>query len=265
MLRKLIIIIASTLVTSGVAAPVSVSEPIDFVFSLENTLVRGTGLKASQRSRPVNGAPEFIASLLQMPGARISFFSTSDKADTLKILKEFRLPDGRSALEITHRILTPEKSIEGGKKNDLRKVIEPGGRMDRVVLFDSDLRSAPIGQDKNLLWTGDDIAFQANDNLARNKLARARGILEMAFELSTELRLPLTEALYRVQWFKDFRPEGGHHFRRETLTDPIIYQRGARAFRKTNSGYRFTPALEQQAPNSCLRQQLKHGLFSASP
>ncbi len=106
--------------------PQSENAPIYFVFDIDGTLVKPIppnlpinqlpdltqmiplrGDIFGQRYQVLNGAGELIQSLLiDIPRSRIMFFSAGRHEKNIQILKALKLPDGRSALEISDRVMS---------------------------------------------------------------------------------------------------------------------------------------------------------------
>jgi len=256
---------------------------IHFVFDLDDTLIRWirpdeklggevipkSGTINGYKYRVMDGASEILGSLLQdYPGAKISFFSAGPRNRNLQILQQLRLPDGRAALEIAYKVLSEEELTTVGKNRykDLRLVVDGGG-LNNLVLFDDKPSIILPGQEKNVLWIGDKPEFhqvkldEGRQSVRqflqnRNKLVRARGVVEAAIEKAKQAKISLSEALWILQEGR-LNTEGQILRETSTLYDISFYRRGIRSFAKVNSGYRFTTALPGRIKPGCIRRQLK--------
>lgn len=113
-------------------------------------------------------AGELIEHLHKRGDVKVSFFSGGEKTRNLELLKKLKLPSGKSADEIAHKILNADDMTRVSNddtlkfserfKKDLRK-ISPD--LDRVVLLDDVKNFVLPGQEKNLLWTGGTYNFAA--------------------------------------------------------------------------------------------------------
>jgi len=244
------------------------------------------------RYRVLDGVAEMLHSLLrEVPGARIAFYSGGPRARNERILSELMLPDGRSAMEAAFLVLSKEETIQevgdghpaqntgenarfrGHEKKDLRQFARDGVKLENVILIDDNLAWAHRGQEKNFLWLGSRPKFhqvrlgegpQSAEEFVRdrNKLARARGLIDRALEKSRSDGIPISEALWRLQWLPN--PAGGEPLYNEPLwTDAALYRRGAQAFHRANPKYRFTPAAPDGTQLGCVRDRIEALLAEA--
>jgi hypothetical protein len=216
-----------------------------------------------------DGAGEFLASLLAIPGAKLSFYSAKPMEIIERSLNAVRLPDGRSALGIASSVHSSAIRIGEGKNyrvlphKDLHAVVGAQDLADVVLIDDSKGNAAP-GQERNLLWAQrlsesrlhesyenhreqltasgefrDGAPFSTAQAFVadRNSLVRVRGLLEVAMQRARERGSSLTEALAALQWKADGRLEP----REDLMTNLEYYRRGLRLLKQQNQGFRFVP------------------------
>lgn len=248
-------------------------ETIDFVFDLDGVFLNSPAASSTERIivvagaryRLADGAGELLQSLSQIPGARISFFSHATAERNAAALKAIVLPDGRSAFDLAAgRVFsTPALSRESGVDvKDLLKVA-PDIDLKRAVLIDDQRNYAAKGQERNLLWLPDrqsrfaesvfeeyNVEREAGEpeeaeDLARkfvsdrNKLLRARGIIEATLEKANAEKISFVEALSRLQW-----PTPGAY--NPALAGVEMMRKGLPFFRRVNEDFRITPLLSRE-------------------
>ncbi len=172
------------------------SERIDFVFDIDDVLVTAVDAEKTSEIRKeklidvqgvsyriTDGAGEFIESLLQIPGAHISFFSANSQKRNRELLSKLKLPGGRNALDAASSVLSvkdlttkwdfsanafqeetgevmghsdpdlesklPEFRNSHNVKKDLRRI--QGINLDRAIFFEDVRANAYQGQERNLL------------------------------------------------------------------------------------------------------------------
>jgi len=268
------IIFCSVILSSSFARTES-SSHIDFVIDLDGVLLGNWKggepgpedfvIEAIDgRYRVSDGAGEFLQSLLDIPNARVSFFSGGDEKRNLEALRQVKLPNGRSALEICQGRFFSHQHLTEKSGKDL-SIVAPDVDLRSAILIDDQEGYALKGQEKNMLWSidrqladysginsvgdlnrmlketeGTPSASSESEDLKRdflmdrNKLARARGIIAMAMETSTKRKISVVEALNQIQWISD------HDYNSKLITDTMVYRKGARAMRATNSNFRLT-------------------------
>ena len=275
-----------------VASSAALAKPgrMHFVFDMDDTIIRwvhpgekpggtilpGEGDIDGYRYRVLDGAPEIIASILHdYPDALISFDSAGPRERNLRILSELMLPDGRSAKDIAYRILSKEDLPPDGKK-DLRKVLAPGDRIEDVILLDDHTQFSELHQEWNLLWVGakpelhevevgdagarpDAIPEFLKD---RNKLVRARGLIDRMIALANARDISLSEALDFLQWGP--KVPGPIEYRSKLQTDLDLYRSGLRDFVRVNPRFRFTTALPGLTSIGCVGYRLRLLLLKAN-
>jgi len=249
-------------------------EPIDIVFDLDDTGIRwihpgeskdGTLIPqkgritqfyaASPEEKPIKGRfqyrvldgfPEMLQSLAQIPGVRISFFSLGPQDRNRRVLKELKLPVGRSAWDVAYRVLGQNRGtteayrptvldprtreihfVEVVKKNLLK--INP--KLGQVLIVDDSRHSTLDDQLSNIAWIGDkpenfpstpaDAASIEEFIRYRNRMAFMRGVIGRVLNTAKSQSIPPREALARL------------HI--ETLRhDPDVYREGAAELEKVN-------------------------------
>jgi hypothetical protein len=243
--------------------------PVDIVFDLDDTLIRwvrafpdehlppnaiapdGGALKHSYRV--LDGATELLQSLANRPNVRISFFSLGPRLRNEAVLKKVILPDGRSAWDIAHKVLSDHDATSHGEK-DLTK-INPD--LSRVLIVDDKFDSTIGGQRKNVVrispkvryfyesagqkWGDEDQSpgitpeqFIKN----RNKLAYAEGILSEVFDAVETKHISPLKAATQIQYSHD--AHGKSVYRENLISDLRLYRKGAADFHAVNSNYHFT-------------------------
>ncbi|WP_413578139.1 hypothetical protein ACLVWU_06310 [Bdellovibrio sp. HCB290] len=101
--------------------------------------------------RPTDHLGEVLERLLQYPDVRISFFSGGGQSRNEALLKAFKLPSGRSAFDISYKVLSKDNLIEVSTdqslgfadryKKNLAGVL-PGAHVDRTILIDDQVKFA---------------------------------------------------------------------------------------------------------------------------
>lgn len=252
------------------------------------SLIHDPGTAKDYQYRILDGAGETIQALLErVPGSKIAFYSGGPRERNLKLLGQLVLPDGRRAIDVASSVLSrgdivPENALPSASASawrnlngsppetmhyDLRRhgrkdLLKAAPDLEKVILLDDRLGYAFPGQEKNLLWVGTPLskhpeAFVEADNVTReayiqyrNKLTRMIGLIDLGLEFSEKEKIPLPEALWKIQWLTD--AEGKLTYNTKLLTDASIYRRGARLLAKTKSTrYQFTTPLLERKPG-CL-------------
>ncbi|MCM2278552.1 MAG: HAD family hydrolase [Oligoflexia bacterium] len=232
------------LVCSG--APARAAAPLDIVLDLDWTLVyeifddrQLTGATqdvfeiSGRRYVFADGAGEFIQRLLALPGARVSFFSGGEEGRNRAVLERLRLPDGRTAMSIAHRVLSRDAlvAVPGAAetapftdrfKKDLGRAL-PEADLSRLIWLDDQKGFGLPEQQRNLLLlepTYDYLAHYQRGReqvrqglklrylppsrelwaLEREKLARALGLIEEAVARSEQSGRPVVEVLRSLQF-----------------------------------------------------------------
>lgn len=247
--------------------------PVDFVFDLDDTLIRYLRGKESSRTQLIpaisegkpyqyqvlDGAPEIL--LAAERGGRVSVFSFGDRARNRAVLSQLRLPDGRTALQLIEssggKVLSLEDAtmLADGNHKDLRKV---NPDLSRVVMFEDNPRWILPGQNKSVVFIGGKpdhlpsaLAQSAGTEAylrVRNRLAAGWGIFRRSQHLAANQELSLHEALARVQADASI------------LGDVRVYREGAREFHELNPRYRFTAALDGISRMGCIRSEITRNL-----
>jgi hypothetical protein len=190
----------------------------------------------------------------------------------LRILSELKLPDGRSAEDIAFRILSKDDLGPDGKK-DLTKVLGPGDRIEDVALLDDHTEFSEPQQTRNLLWVGPKpVSHEVNVGDAgarpeaipeflqdRNKLARARGLIDRAVAQAISNDTSLSEALQPVQWRTG--TNRALEYRSELRSDLDLYRSGLRDFVRVNPNFHFTTALPGLTSINCVGYRLRQLLL----
>jgi NLI interacting factor-like phosphatase len=261
------------------------SKPIDIVFDLDDTLIRwvrpfpeeplpegaipadGAHLKYSYRV--LDGAPELLQSLANRPGVRISFFSLGPAGRNEEVLKKIILPDGRSAWDIAHIVLSDRDATPDGEK-DLSK-FNPD--TSRVLIVDDKPDSTIEAHRANILrispklkrfytslkeiWAGENTSRGTTPEelvQQRNKLAFADGIIHETLDRVQTLGISPLEALTQIQYSLD--SNGKLVYREDLKTDLKYYRKGAADFHQLNPKYRFTSALGYIEYIECIKKAL---------
>lgn len=253
------------------------------VFDLDDTLIRwvrpdetaaGTLIPAMSQGkqyqfRVLDGAPEILESLSQIPGMCISFFSIGERSRNETVLSHMKLPSGRMAREIAYRVLSLEDATQvAGKPHKDLRLVDPD--LKRVVIVD-DQKNSPIpGQERNVLWLGGKpehhyeslkdspgpgakwkAASSEKFVIYRNRLAYARGLLDRVLTESQKSGSSnLVESLSALQWAQD--SAGTPVFNSELWSDLSLYRKGAAEFHAVNSQYGFTTAYTGTSRRACL-------------
>ncbi|WP_413587098.1 hypothetical protein [Bdellovibrio sp. HCB274] len=144
---------------SGPAA----AAPIDVVFDIDWTTFYTVDPKNQNQMdekaiavgdkvyRPTDHLGEMLEKLLQIPDVRISFFSGGDRARNESLLSAFKLPSGRSALDISYKVLSKENLLTVSDDASLgfadrhKKKLDgvlPGAHKDRTILIDDQVKFA---------------------------------------------------------------------------------------------------------------------------
>jgi hypothetical protein len=228
------------------------SEPIDIVFDLDGVLlyqvepsakVEGHVITAAGMTYLVTpGTVTLLDHLRAIPGVRLSFFSSSSELRNREALDQIKLPDGKSALQIAHRVLsTGDMTAERTK--DLTKLNLPGFSLDRAILVDDWSIHGATGQKDNLLLVtpaaGDydpDISVASNIpeevmkhrperdwNLElkreRHKLTRVAAMIDIVLKASELTGTTVKEALNHLQ----YEPSGEYRYE-HTNSDAIFWK-----------------------------------------
>jgi hypothetical protein len=245
------------------------ADMVDIVFDLDDTLIRwvrafpdehlpsnaiapdGGALKHSYRV--LDGATELLQSLANRPNVRISFFSLGPLPRNEAVLKKIILPNGKSAWDIAHKVLSDQDATSNGEK-DLTK-INPD--LSRVLIVDDKFNSTIVGQRKNVIrispkvryfyesvdqkWAEEDRSrgitpeqFIQN----RNKLAYAEGILSGMFDAVETKHISPLKAATQIQYSYD--THGKSVYRENLMSDLRLYRKGAADFHAVNPYYHFT-------------------------
>jgi HEAT repeat protein len=145
--------------------------------------------------------------------------------------------------------------FQGKFHKDLRRVLGDAG-LDSAILVDDNIQFAYRGQEKNLLYLKElsqgltakealtDIPLSHQDefaNLLKNKgqaefadlhkLARARGLIELALKRSREKNIPLNEALWQIQWRQT---PTGPVYQTGLIANSIVYEIGEQKFKEVS-------------------------------
>jgi hypothetical protein len=261
------------------------SKSIDITFDLDDTLIRwvrpfpdeplpegaipadGNHLKYSYRI--LDGAPELLQSLADRPNVRISFFSLGPAGRNEEILKKIILPDGRSAWDIAHLVLSDEDATPDGEK-DLSKINPDTSRVlivedksnstieahranilrisPKLKIFYSSLKEKWAGENTSRGTTPEEFVQQ------RNKLAFADGVIHETLDRVQALGISPVEALTQIQYSLD--SSGKLAYREDLKTDLKYYRKGASDFHQLNPKYRFTSAYGYIKYIECIKKEL---------
>jgi len=237
----------------GAHAKAPAEEPIYFSIDLDGTLfdtihdmrqveTDATLIRASDGlHQPVHGAAAFIQSLLEIPNAKIVFFSGGEAERNKELLSKLIMKDGKSALDHAFKVLSKEDltPVDPGKttgeihshdrfKKDLRK-IAPGIDLRRVVHIDDIPDFVLHGQEKNVVAINPDYDYVENYSRLKElerqgltlkrpppsrkhwaydtqRLTYARGVIEEALDLTRRREdYSLRDAIERMQHGQDPR------------------------------------------------------------
>jgi hypothetical protein len=193
------------------------AQTVDIVFDLDWTLVYP--LSESSTADPTKviwaqGKPyrvtdwtsEVLGKLARKKELRISFFSGGQAARNFEILKQIKLPDGRSAFEIAYKMLHFEDLMEVSTDQNLpfdqkykKSLTKINPDLTRLIMVDDSYEFVPFDQKRNELWLGGTYNFyeKAEDipktkglydppsiskwKAERNKLLSAYDAIEMVY------------------------------------------------------------------------------------
>jgi hypothetical protein len=231
------------------------SAPIDFIFDLDSTLIflppraGDTVIEAAGKNYGVApGAGAIVQSLLQIPEARVSFFSAYPLAiRNNEALNKILLPDGSAAKDIAFKVLHGTRAIKSSKtsdpvalqplftlfwadiKKDLSRVSEDLD-LARSILIDDTHTNALKGQEKSLLW----IHNFSEDG----ELARARGLIEESLMKSERDGLSVNEALWQLQWKVESDTELS--YQSESANASSLYTGGEKLLQSEDPEYKIS-------------------------
>jgi hypothetical protein len=238
----------------------------DVVFDLDEVLIFKV---SSSKPAPLNaqlvnfegtsywighGVPEMLEHLSRNPDIRISFFSSALTERNVEVLKQIRLPSGRSAYDLSKihnqegrepRVFSKSDTevVDSLIKKDLRKVAADID-LNRSILVDDQDGFALADQKRNLLWAPEmlsdhrveysrlnirDAILDADQKEAkreaqkflieRNKSLRIVGMIEESMARSKITGQSPVDELNKLQW------EKADLINRETLdTESPLFQ-----------------------------------------
>lgn len=262
-------------------------EHFDFFIDLDGViLLNPTNFRGSDSTRRTitsygttyrlaDGTEEFIQSLLEIPGARVSFFSAYDRLRTEDVARQIRLPNGLTVYDAFQGRVFSGESLSFRNANGQMEQIRdqrigslhaykflnnvlPDLDLSRSVLFDDNRGNVAPGQENNFVHTfaGEQLSADthveyqsslhefpeeavgiAQDFVSgRNILAWARGLVEVARETAAQTGESVPAVLARLQ-----QREGSDlRVSPQARQNPEYYRRGARIFRAMNPAYHFT-------------------------
>lgn len=217
--------------------------------------------------RLADGVGAFLQSLSDIPNARISIFSSNLEDRNLEVLKKIFLPDGRSAFQLVEgRIFSRANLYKDPESHRLVKdlnLVSPDIDLNNAILIDDQEGYASNSQKRNLLRVRNSqlstfYRINSNGEIAsivkmflesgsgwsakeyansfvtdRNKLAWARGLIDIAGETAVREGISIVEALHQIQY------PNGEDFNFRLSEDLSIYRKGVQALKKVK-GYVFT-------------------------
>ncbi|MEK2690822.1 hypothetical protein AAAA73_17155 [Bdellovibrio sp. GT3] len=152
-----LLILTSTLTAPAWAAPIDVVLDIDWTtfYTIKPEDKNQMDPKAIQIAgktyRPTEHLGEVLEKLLALPDIRISFFSGGETTRNEALLKAFKLPSGRSAFDISYKVLSKHDLTVVSEDQSLgfadryKKNLEgilPGATMERTILIDDQIKFA---------------------------------------------------------------------------------------------------------------------------
>lgn len=169
---------------------------IDIVFDIDWTIVShiddANSVKDQSRIyksldqyyRLTDGTQEIIEDLLKNKNIRISFYSGGSEIRNLDLLRQIKLSNGQSLLDISYKVLSKKHLlIESSDlnlrfseryKKDLTLINKDLGN---IILVDDIKHFTPASQKDNVLWLGETFKFQEDfkavnmDRFAETELA----------------------------------------------------------------------------------------------
>lgn len=270
--------------------------------ALTDLVPRDGSLLEGHQYRVLDGAREFVGSLEKdYPNAQIVFYSGGPKVRNEGLLQEMTTPSGKSFEKVKSLLLSftdltfrgekvDPRELRGGydvfndkvKKKDLLKVIpqdlSPEDQMKAlgsVIWIDDNpnyVHLTGTHEERNLLWIGHgpkryQETLTAKGSVPefiqdRNKLARARGMIDRVMEESKRSGQTPRDVLWKMQWNQD--DSGAISYKMETFSDASLYRAGRQRFAEVNPEYRFTPAsYPERLPLGCVRAGLAGRLLPA--
>ena len=170
---------------------------VDIVFDIDWTLVSQVDSYDASGSRVykslddyyrlTDGAQEIIQDLLEDKNVRISFYSGGSEARNLDLLGQIKLSNGKSLLDISHKVLSKKHLLEVSTDEGLRfserlkkDLTLINKDLNSIVLIDDIEHFTPPNQKRNVIWTGKTFSFQDafinmdGDHQAKTELAWLR-------------------------------------------------------------------------------------------
>lgn len=279
----------ATLALTQTGSALAAQRPIDFVLDLDRMLVQEVTLHQARKApsdmiialppryyRMTDGAREFLQSLREIPGARISFFSRASSTRNHVLLKKFILHDGASAWNLAEgrvysdsNLTRPNGIHELGK--DLR-IVAADVDLGRAFLIDDHFEYSLVGQERNLIYMPDwwasfeeslvpsllelDVIGDLEESqreattfvIHRNKLIRARGLIEMALLKAAAEGISPADASASLQYSPT---RAGFHLMPGLLKNLEPYRIGLKFFKAVNPGFRFTGIFSKPSEWAC--------------
>lgn len=303
------------LLALSLLATLSWSSPptIDFVIDIDSTIVSSVyeglsypfktieiadGGQTGRFYRLINGAPEFLQKLSEIPGARISFFSADNLERNKELLSKITLPNGRTAADIAFKVLSGQDAVEKteasvprrkefkflfrdqGVKKDLTTV-SPDLKLENAILIDDIVSYAAIGQEKNILWVPGDLHASDHDKdslheiiardvtngsvetakfeyFADNKLAYAMGRIDESLEHAHRTGRSVPDVL----WEKQFKMGENRIEMSDSFWNIRYLRKGAAILKTVNPKFQTVPLIPRGKTINCSSQLLNHLLHT---